>query len=164
MTYWNWDHSYELGIKHIDRANRRIARQINALHKAIVSGDRPTCAQIIANTIYSMHRQFALEEGLMRRAGYDGSEMHAQKHVTHLKNLERIHADFKSGADVAGMFMAELQIWMSHHLRRADKHWAPCAIEHLLSLKLGNTGGGGGGMVRRLAHRVKLFFKSKMVK
>lgn len=135
MAYWNWDSSYEMGIGVIDNQHKRIVEYINELHEALISNnDDAISTVLIALTDYTVSH-FAFEESLMEQAGYAFLEPHKKVHEKFIVTVSRYVDDFNRGEDIVGKLMAELQIWLTHHILHDDRDYKN-SVQTLLAKKL----------------------------
>jgi hemerythrin len=123
MAYWDWDPSYEVGITEIDTQHKRIIQYINELQAVIRTKDREKIAEVINGVAEYTVTHFAYEEMLMRECDYAEFDAHKKIHDDFIALVTRYSNDFAEGRDVAGQLMAELQIWLIHHIVNTDKRY-----------------------------------------
>ncbi len=135
MAYWNWDASYEMGIGVIDNQHKRIVEYINELHDALMSRNNNSIRTVLmALTDYTVSH-FAFEESLMEQAGYPFFEPHKKVHEKFIATVSRYVDDFNKGEDIVGKLMAELQIWLTHHILHDDRDYKEVVQKLLLEKK-----------------------------
>ncbi|MDR0468326.1 MAG: bacteriohemerythrin [Campylobacteraceae bacterium] len=134
MAYWNWDASYEIGISVIDNQHKRIVEYINELHGAFVSKNKESVSVVLIALADYTVSHFAFEESLMEQAGYLFLEPHKKVHEKFVETVSRYINDFHKGEDISGKLMAELQIWLTHHILHDDKDYKE-AVQKLLAEK-----------------------------
>ena len=125
MAYFKWSGAIELGHPLIDAQHR----QLLALAEAVVdpladtTGQRPG-AQALQALIDFAEKHFAMEQGLMRDAGYVDTDAHAHanQHASLLAELNTYCSRVRHGhnTDPAGM-VAFLWNWIVLHVDGADR-------------------------------------------
>lgn len=123
MSYWKWDKSYEIGFPEIDKQHRCIVTCINELHEALVKNDRTDIPKILGTLAEFITYHFKFEEELMEKSNYLLTVAHKQEHKKFIKTVKKYESEFKKGEDIAGMLMAELQIWLTHHILHDDRDY-----------------------------------------
>jgi hemerythrin len=123
MSYWEWNASYELGIRVVDNQHKRIIEYINELHSVLKLNDREKVLSVIIGIADYTVSHFAFEESLMKEAGYAMLEPHKKVHEAFIETVEKYKTSFRDGNDVSGQLMAELQIWLMHHILSDDKDY-----------------------------------------
>lgn len=88
MNVLHWKPSYSLGIPSIDEEHREMIEMINAAHASLEDRKDPASIEAMLGDIHAgIAAHFALEERLMRSAGY--AEFAAHK-VDHERLLDQI--------------------------------------------------------------------------
>lgn len=134
MAYWNWDPSYDMGIEVIDNQHKRIVTYINELHEALVSKNNEKMSSVLLALIDYTVSHFAFEESLMKEANYPFLEPHKKVHEKFIETVDNYVRDFGQGKDIVGKLMAELQIWLTHHILHDDRDYK-ISVEKLLAEK-----------------------------
>jgi hemerythrin len=135
MAYWNWDPSYEIGISVIDNQHKRIIEYINELHEALVNKNNAAIATVLISLTDYTVSHFAFEESLMEQANYPFFEAHKKVHEKFIVTVSRYVDDFHKGEDIVGKLMAELQIWLTHHILHDDRDYKSSIQKLLLEKK-----------------------------
>ncbi|MDR1975772.1 MAG: bacteriohemerythrin [Campylobacteraceae bacterium] len=133
MAYWAWDSSYDIGIEEIDNQHKRIVQYINELHGALVLNDKDAVKDIFLNIADYTLSHFSFEEKLMREAGYHMFAEHKSTHEAFISTIGKYKFAFDAGRDITGQLMAELQIWLTHHILHEDKDYKECVQKMLFS-------------------------------
>lgn len=131
MSYWSWDPSLSIGIEVIDGQHRRIIDYINELDMARLQRDRKAVGRVLVGLVDYTRTHFAFEENLLRHSGYPLSDSHKRVHdafVAHIAEYARQHEE---GKDITRKLMSELQIWLTNHIKRDDRDYAPYAHKAL---------------------------------
>ncbi|MFV0481073.1 MAG: bacteriohemerythrin [Campylobacteraceae bacterium] len=135
MAYWDWNSSYEIGLPVIDKQHQRIIEYINELHEALVSNNTAKLPEILISLKDYTVSHFAFEETLMEQAGYPLTAPHKKVHEAFIKTVEKYFQRYKDGEDIVGQLMAELQIWLTHHILNDDKDYKDSIQKMLLERK-----------------------------
>ncbi|MDR3346137.1 MAG: bacteriohemerythrin [Campylobacteraceae bacterium] len=125
MAYWDWSPSYELGINVIDKQHQRIVEYINELQDVLKTRDKERIAATIVGIADYTVSHFAFEESLMSEAGYPMLAPHKKVHEAFIQTVGKYQSAFREGNDITGQLMAELQIWLTHHILNDDKDYSP---------------------------------------
>ncbi|WP_295389607.1 bacteriohemerythrin [uncultured Thiodictyon sp.] len=131
MLYWSWDPSLSVGIDVIDSQHLRIIDYINELSVARNEKNKEDVTQILMNLVDYTTTHFAFEEELMKNAGYPLSDSHKKVHEAFISNINNLVRQHEEGRDVTGKLMSTLQIWLTNHIKRDDKDYAPYASKML---------------------------------
>ncbi|WP_295444493.1 bacteriohemerythrin [uncultured Thiodictyon sp.] len=129
MIYWSWDPSLSVGIDVIDSQHRRIVDYINELAVARNERDKEEVTQVLMNLVDYTNTHFAFEEELMKNAGYPLSDSHKKVHEAFISNIKKFVQQHEEGRDVTSKLMSTLQIWLTNHIKRDDKDYAPYAAK-----------------------------------
>ncbi|MDR2099413.1 MAG: bacteriohemerythrin [Campylobacteraceae bacterium] len=126
MAYWEWRPSYELGIKVIDNQHKRIVKYINELNDVFKTNDRNQIIVVFASITDYTVSHFRFEEQLMEEAGYAMMDSHKETHEKFIATVNKYRKSFNEGYDITGQLMAELQIWLTHHILNDDNDYKDC--------------------------------------
>jgi hemerythrin len=129
MPLIDWRKEYELGIAEIDHEHQELIELINEMHGGLAGDASPEAALGFLGELYAqVSGHFALEEEMMRKAGYDDLEAHKTEHDELLDSIHELMESYDEGGTsgegdtfdfderVAGTFRA----WFEHHLKGAD--------------------------------------------
>ncbi|MDA8391183.1 MAG: bacteriohemerythrin [Gammaproteobacteria bacterium] len=122
--YWQWDPSLSVGIDVIDSQHKRIVEYINELSDAMGRKDRTAVGAILDGMIDYTLTHFTFEESLMERAGYPILREHKLVHESFAKRMREHKKHFTDGGDVTRQLFADLQMWLTNHIKRDDKDYA----------------------------------------
>ena len=122
MSLINWKDEYTLGIDAVDHEHREMIELINDLDASMQRDASHATVVATLGEIYAritMH--FALEERIMRDAGYEDIASHKQDHERLLDSL----LDIMNGVDDEGRYdraglSGKLDAWFSVHFRTHD--------------------------------------------
>jgi len=122
MNLLEWKPEYSVGIASMDDEHREMIGMINGVYARL--GKAPdeeiieNCLEEIFTTI-SAH--FALEERIMREAGYEEYEDHKEDHEDLLDEIRDLMDDFVTNAEAGGRLLEErLSQWFSRHFSSFD--------------------------------------------
>lgn len=131
MAYWNWDSSLSIGVEVIDEQHKRIIDYINELD--VISQEKnPTKLQhVLTELVDYTITHFTFEEEMMSNANYPFSSAHKKVHEAFTKRIASYQDRLKSGEDISQDLMNELKIWLTNHIKKDDKDYAPFAAKSL---------------------------------
>jgi len=120
MALMEWKDSYRVGVPAVDHEHRELIAMINYLHQRL--GENPRREDIV-DSLGDIHAaisaHFALEEKIMRDAGYKGYEAHKADHEQLLDAILDI-ADDVAGGDAMTTLGKRLSEWFGNHFRTMD--------------------------------------------
>lgn len=122
MSLITWKDEFSLGVAAVDLEHRELIELINSLDADMREYAIQTTVVETLGEIYArISAHFALEEKIMREAGYDGFATHKEDHELLLDEL----LDVIDSVDAAGRYdraglSHDLDRWFSHHFRTHD--------------------------------------------
>src|SRR5215831_13653384 len=129
MSLLTWRPEFSIGVPEIDHEHRDLIQWIDLLlqdlHLENVPLDR--VAQLLGEIYARIAAHFALEEKVMRDAGYVAFADHKQDHerlLDELRDLMEVHTPHDSAN--ATRLAAQMTAWFTHHFRDIDAkfhHW-----------------------------------------
>ena len=122
MTMLAWTPEYTTGIVAVDYEHRKLIQLINDL---LCQLDESTGVQAIEETLGEIHSgiaaHFALEENLMRKAGYDEYEAHKDDHEELLDQVVNFVQQFTDDPELGReLLQKKLSSWFSVHFSTFD--------------------------------------------
>ena len=122
MTLIAWKPEFSVGNAAVDREHRELIDSINALHADAGSGAiRVLIVERLGDIYAEIAAHFALEEKMMRDAGYAEYESHKADHEALLDQLaEIIDAYELRGTYDDEQLSSSLDDWFSVHFRTHD--------------------------------------------
>ena len=122
MILLEWKTEYSVGIASVDDEHREMIGLINDVYSKLGASPDPEsiedCLEDIFHTI-SMH--FALEERIMRDAGYEEYENHKEDHEDLLDEIRDLMDAFLADAENGGRLLKErLSAWFAKHFASFD--------------------------------------------
>lgn len=122
MALITWKKEYSVGVPAVDLEHRELIELINELYEHVQAEDSPTTILDFLGEIHTrISAHFALEEKLMREAGYDEYAEHKVDHEILLEEIRDLMDDCEDGVleDHDELF-ARLDVWFSEHFRTKD--------------------------------------------
>lgn len=122
MTLIEWKPEYSVGNKEVDHEHYELIALINSLHENISEGaDRDKIVTGLGEIYAQIAAHFALEEKIMRAAGYAEYEPHKADHESLLDQL----IDIIDAVELDGRYdevelSTSLERWFSDHFRTHD--------------------------------------------
>ncbi len=122
MSLITWKDEFSVGVAAVDLEHRELIELINGLDGDMQEHATQTTVVETLGEIYArISAHFALEEKIMRDAGYDGFAAHKQDHERLLDELLDVidSVDDAGRYDRAGL-SRDLDRWFSEHFRTHD--------------------------------------------
>ena len=123
MGMLDWRPEFATGIPSVDYEHRSLIDLLNALHDDLGRG-RPSgeVGRFLAEVHARISAHFALEEKLMRDAGYDAYADHKADHERLLDDIRDIMEDYERGAyeDAEAVLAERLRRWFGGHFATKD--------------------------------------------
>ena len=122
MSLVTWKDEFSVGVAAVDLEHRELIELINGLDGDMQEYATQTTVVETLGEIYArISAHFALEEKIMRDAGYDGFAAHKQDHERLLDELLDVidSVDDAGRYDRAGL-SRDLDRWFSDHFRTHD--------------------------------------------
>lgn len=122
MSLIEWSDDYSVGIPSVDHEHQELIQSINALIEAMRSNSEPDDVIRALAEIYSqISAHFALEEKVMRDAGYAAYDEHKLDHEILLDELLELTDSIDDDCDyVENELSPSLDRWFSDHFRTHD--------------------------------------------
>jgi hemerythrin-like metal-binding protein len=117
-----WNERYSVGIPAVDHEHREIIELINTLVGRIVESPASEENLEYLGEIYArIAAHFALEEKIMREAGYDEYADHSSDHGRLLDDIREMMDEYEDRrAFDAEAFVERLDRWFGDHFRTRD--------------------------------------------
>ena len=123
MTLIEWRDEFSTGIGSIDHEHRELIALINEIHDKVDSDLHKSAVLEFFGALHaSISSHFALEEVIMRAAGYDEYEAHKEEHERLLDDIRDIMDayDTAEGNTYRDSLSGHLEEWFSEHFRTMD--------------------------------------------
>lgn len=122
MKYLQWDEKYSVGVDSVDYEHQNLMDMINMIYAELE--DRRDIAEI-TQTVSDVHAEisahFALEERIMRQAGYEEFAAHKNDHEDLLDQIRSMMDAIEDDPEPAlDMLSEQLADWFSNHFATFD--------------------------------------------
>lgn len=122
MTLLKWKPEYSIGDAAIDYEHEMMIQQINTLYDQVdKSTDSADIEAVLGEIHADISAHFALEERMMKEAGYIEYEDHKEDHEDLLDQLhELMHGYFQKPEDREEILKTKLSNWFGNHFSTFD--------------------------------------------
>ena len=122
MALLEWKPEYCVGDAAIDHEHEHMIGQINALYDQLgESVDAETIEAVLGEIHADISAHFALEERLMREAGYGEYENHKNDHEDLLDQIHDLMDDFYADpSEGQALLKSQLSDWFGRHFSTFD--------------------------------------------
>ncbi len=122
MALLEWKQAFSVGNASVDHEHKQMIEQINQLYELL---GQPTTAVTIEAVLGDIHAyisaHFALEERLMRTAGYAEYENHKDDHEDLLDQIHELMFSFSENPDIGRKLLEnKLSDWFGRHFASFD--------------------------------------------
>ena len=122
-----WEEKYSVDIPEIDTYQKELIAKFNTL---IDMKSKKTDAKAVINMISDINEYsklfFALEEKILKKAGYPDLESHSKGHRQFVKNAIGLRREIAEDIDNLTMdVIVELRDWLVDHIATSDALYAP---------------------------------------
>jgi hemerythrin len=131
VVFFKWLPEYSVQIDAIDNQHKELVNILNRLFVAVSmrEGDKAVAGILDALTSYTQ-THFALEERLMKLAGYKDYEPHKEEHRKLLAQLERLcHKHMIEEKAVYFEMLSFLKVWLKEHIQGVDTQYSAALLE-----------------------------------
>ena len=122
MTGLEWQDSYSVGVDELDDQHMVLIDMINYLHNIESEGGDLT--EVMKSLSWYVRDHFALEEKLMREAGYADIDEHIAGHRKFQEWFNSVQADMQAGKTdpkfLAKSIGEHLVDWLKNHITKDD--------------------------------------------
>jgi hemerythrin len=127
MSFMPWTDAFALGIETIDQQHRWLVDATNRLHAEVSKAepDRAVLGEILEGLVDYTMNHFVLEEELFQRFGYPETDAHKVEHDGFTAQALDLLLQFEDGASVGAEVLEVLKAWLSHHILKVDRAYAP---------------------------------------
>lgn len=122
MTFLAWKPQYSVGIESVDHEHREMIELVNALYDEMKNRrDKDSIEQFLGDIHATISAHFALEERVMKRAGYDEYEPHKDDHEDLLDQIRDLMDAYADDPDNGLPLLQErLSDWFGNHFSTFD--------------------------------------------
>jgi hemerythrin len=129
MAYFDWDKSYDVGVRDMNTEHQRLMALMNQLYdsnsknlgKVVLAGQLGALAQFT-------REHFQHEESYLAASGYAELRTHKLIHADLLKKLDEHATDFSRSGKLSPAFFSFLKMWLSAHICGIDMKYAPKSV------------------------------------
>lgn len=121
-TLIEWKPQYSVGVPAVDHEHKELIAQINELFEQSGASVDDTCIEdALGDICVAIGAHFALEENIMRKAGYAEYEAHKNDHEELLEELRHLMDEFsREPALFRGELKKRLGDWFLGHFATFD--------------------------------------------
>lgn len=127
MLLIQWNDSYNVNVKIIDKQHQKLAAIINELHDAM--GKRKTkevLGKVIDGLISYTETHFITEETYFNQFGYKDKDAHKKEHNEFVDKVLDFKQEFDNGRLMLSIeIMIFLKDWLVKHIQISDKKYSP---------------------------------------
>lgn len=124
MVLIQWRDDFSTGDPAVDHEHKELVDLINELHGNLGSGGvtEEQVEEFLGEINLKISAHFALEERMMREAGYDSYEAHKDDHEKLLDDIREIMIGYDAGAYAAfeEQLASHLNEWFTNHFKTHD--------------------------------------------
>ncbi len=122
MVLIEWREDFSIGVPEVDHEHRELIELINATHAELAEAPSNNSAAEFLGEIHArIAAHFALEEKVMREAGYDRLGPHKAAHEILLDDIREFMDTCETGQALdAEAFGVRLADWFGEHFRTED--------------------------------------------
>ena len=124
-TVVQWQSSYSVGVKQIDRQHMKLINLTNKLFSSCMAGKakgRDAFLEIIHEAVDYIGYHFGIEEKIMIRTNYPDFAQHKLEHNDFVREVYSNVDEFESGRIFVPLhFVYFLRDWVLHHIAVCDK-------------------------------------------
>lgn len=121
----NWSDDYSVGVEEIDAQHKVLFGLLERLREAIhAKQGSVACGEILDELVAYTQEHFALEESLMREAGYPDLSVHEERHRELMVSVEAMRQKIDGGASISFELLHFLRNWLTKHILNEDKAYA----------------------------------------
>lgn len=122
MTLLEWKPEFSVGIASMDFEHRNMIKMINEIHDELMQHNDPdSIEQFLGDIHAAINAHFALEERMMKDAGYGEYEAHKNDHEELLDQIRDLMDEFSADPEVGfGLLKENLAEWFEEHFASFD--------------------------------------------
>jgi len=127
----NWSDTLSIGIESIDTQHKQLVKIINKLNDALEQGQaNDVIGEVLADVAGYTEMHFGYEESLFKKYDYPETETHIQAHKDLIASVLELQEKLQQDDFMVGVeTMSFLKDWLTGHILKADKAFAPHMIE-----------------------------------
>lgn len=123
MSIIQWDESYSVGHKEIDKQHRKLVDMIGRLQQSLSRGlVNPQIGIALKELVQYTRHHFSEEQEVMRQIGYPEYDTHLKMHERLTQQVVAILTDLKQGKPLTAIELIHfLRSWLVDHIVQEDK-------------------------------------------
>lgn len=135
MPLVEWNDSYSVKIREMDRQHLQLVQIINDLHEAMLEGKaKDVLAALLGELVNYTRHHFGAEEGYLQHYGYSDLNEQKLEHASFVNKLTEFTDGFESGRFGVSIEMLKfLSDWLLNHIQGTDMKYVPFLIEKRMS-------------------------------
>ncbi len=132
-----WTNDLSINISDIDEQHRGLIDIINSLHDAMLHGKgKSAVGGLIDKLAQYTAKHFKYEEEQLVACGYPELSTHRKTHADLVDTVKGLHQKIKGGGKLVELEMKKfLQNWLTDHIQKSDKRYAPFLQSYRESIK-----------------------------
>jgi hemerythrin-like metal-binding protein len=132
MALMAWNNKFSVGVKMLDEQHSGLFETLNELHGAMLKGQAQSLTgPLLRKLVDYTRRHFAAEEAMLVTTQYPGLAAHRVKHHDLTKQVVEYVTRFEKGEVTLNLqLMNFLRDWLTNHIQKVDKEYAPWLSEH----------------------------------
>lgn len=136
-----WSDDFQTGIREVDGQHKNLVETLNQLYRAIKSDTSIQVLETILNDLVNYTDfHFKTEERLFERYAYPKTEHHRNLHDRLRGQVTDYAGDFKAGRMIGSQLLKFLKDWLTNHILKEDKAYAPYLLSKMEKPSAGKTG------------------------
>jgi len=126
-----WNDELSVGVNSLDEQHKQLVAMINELNDAFEKGKSDEIlAKVFDELAVYTIEHFGYEEELFARYGYSESQAHKKAHEVLIKQVQDLRQKLNDGEFMISLeVMLFLKDWLTNHIMKTDKAYAPFLIE-----------------------------------
>jgi methyl-accepting chemotaxis protein len=134
-VFFAWTDELRVNVREIDDQHKRLVEMINTLYRGMIEnrGQEAQKETITAMVDYA-GTHFKLEEGFMRKFGYEKLVPHTREHHAFTRKAADLSARSRASGFILTMeVMTFLKEWLQRHIMGVDRQYMDCFARNGLS-------------------------------
>jgi hemerythrin len=125
-VFFKWSDDYSVNISEIDEQHKELVGILNLIFVAVSRREgEKVVAEILDSLFAYTQTHFALEERLMKEAGYQGLEQHREEHKELIAQLNELTRKFMlDEKPIYFEMLAFLRTWLRAHILGSDMKYS----------------------------------------
>lgn len=131
MAALQWDDSFSVGIKSIDKQHQKLIDSLNDFYAHIESkSNDELIGSLLSEMRNYVEHHFATEEMYFKNYNYPEYEKHKREHTKFIEKLVDLEQRFNNGTIIASFEITTfLKNWLVNHIKGTDKEYSQFLID-----------------------------------